>query len=214
MDDIARAAGVGRTTVFRRFDSKDRLVQTVMLRVVGQATKRVQAVFESARDLETGLTEALVTSVKELRDHPLFAKVLRIEPESFLRMLTTDGVSVIAVVRGSIADWLGASGGAFGGGSNVVPPTLGNFGGRADFDVLAYWTLENFSLGNLAIQKRRRAEVGAYIAAVVDRWDTETLVQRLELQVGSDLQYIRINGTLVGGLVGLLIFTLSRAFGG
>jgi len=37
---------------------------------------------------------------------------------------------------------------------------------------------------------------------------------RLELQVGKDLQYIRINGTLVGGLVGLLIFTLSRALGG
>jgi len=111
MDDIARAAGVGRTTVFRRFESKDRLVQTVMLRVVGQATKRVQAVFESARDLETGLTEALVVAVKELRDHPLFAKVLRIEPESFLRTLTTDGASVIAVVRRSIADWLGASGG-------------------------------------------------------------------------------------------------------
>ena len=111
MDDIARAAGVGRTTVFRRFDSKDRLVEIVLLRVVGQATKRVQAVFESARDLETGLTEALVASVKELRDHPLFAKVLRIEPESFLRTLTTDGASVIAVVRGSIADWLGASGG-------------------------------------------------------------------------------------------------------
>ena len=60
----------------------------------------------------------------------------------------------------------------------------------------------------------RRAEIGAYIAAVVDHWDTATLVERLELQVGRDLQYIRINGTLVGGLVGLLIFTLSRAFGG
>jgi uncharacterized membrane-anchored protein YjiN (DUF445 family) len=60
----------------------------------------------------------------------------------------------------------------------------------------------------------RRAEIGAYIAAVVDNWDTATLVERLELQVGKDLQYIRINGTLVGGLVGLLIFTLSRAFGG
>jgi uncharacterized membrane-anchored protein YjiN (DUF445 family) len=59
----------------------------------------------------------------------------------------------------------------------------------------------------------RRAEIGAYIAAVVDNWDTATLVNRLELQVGKDLQYIRINGTLVGGLVGLLIFTLSRAFG-
>jgi len=59
----------------------------------------------------------------------------------------------------------------------------------------------------------RRAEIGAYIAGVVDHWDTATLVERLELQVGKDLQYIRINGTLVGGLVGLLIFTLSRAFG-
>jgi uncharacterized membrane-anchored protein YjiN (DUF445 family) len=60
----------------------------------------------------------------------------------------------------------------------------------------------------------RRAEIGGYIAAVVDNWDTPTLVNRLELQVGKDLQYIRINGTLVGGLVGLLIFSLSRAFGG
>jgi uncharacterized membrane-anchored protein YjiN (DUF445 family) len=60
----------------------------------------------------------------------------------------------------------------------------------------------------------RRAEIGAYIAGVVDHWDTATLVERLELQVGKDLQYIRINGTLVGGLVGLLIFSLTRAFGG
>jgi uncharacterized membrane-anchored protein YjiN (DUF445 family) len=60
----------------------------------------------------------------------------------------------------------------------------------------------------------RRAEIGAYIAAVVDNWDTATLVNRLELQVGKDLQHIRINGTPVGGLVGLLIFTISRAFGG
>jgi uncharacterized membrane-anchored protein YjiN (DUF445 family) len=66
----------------------------------------------------------------------------------------------------------------------------------------------------LRIVLPRRAEIGAYIAAVGDNWDTATLVNRLELQVGKDLQYIRINGTLVGGLVGLLIFTLSHAFGG
>jgi uncharacterized membrane-anchored protein YjiN (DUF445 family) len=57
----------------------------------------------------------------------------------------------------------------------------------------------------------RRAEIGAYITQVVDNWDSATLVNRLELQVGKDLQYIRINGTLVGGLVGLLIFSLSKA---
>ena len=66
----------------------------------------------------------------------------------------------------------------------------------------------------LQIVLPRRAEVGDYIAQVVDRWDTTTLVQRLELQVGRDLQYIRINGTLVGGLVGLAIYAITRALGG
>jgi len=40
----------------------------------------------------------------------------------------------------------------------------------------------------------RRAEIGAYFAEVVDSWDAASLVSRLELQVGKDLQYIRING--------------------
>ena len=56
----------------------------------------------------------------------------------------------------------------------------------------------------------RRAEIGAYIANVVANWDATTVVNRLELQVGKDLQYIRINGTLVGGLVGLIIFIASK----
>ena len=56
----------------------------------------------------------------------------------------------------------------------------------------------------------RRAEIGSYIANVVENWDSATLVERLELQVGKDLQYIRINGTLVGGLVGLLIYAVSH----
>jgi uncharacterized membrane-anchored protein YjiN (DUF445 family) len=57
-----------------------------------------------------------------------------------------------------------------------------------------------------------RDDIGAFIAGVVERWDTETLVSKLELQVGRDLQFIRINGTLVGGAVGLLIFCLERLF--
>lgn len=56
----------------------------------------------------------------------------------------------------------------------------------------------------------RRIEIGAYIAHVVQNWDNVTLVNKLELQVGKDLQYIRINGTVVGGLVGLLIFVVSK----
>jgi uncharacterized membrane-anchored protein YjiN (DUF445 family) len=62
----------------------------------------------------------------------------------------------------------------------------------------------------LRIIAPRRAEIGAFITQVVEKWDSETLVNRIELQVGRDLQYIRINGTLVGGLVGLIIFTVMR----
>ena len=57
---------------------------------------------------------------------------------------------------------------------------------------------------------KRRVEIGTYISHVVQSWDTTTLVNKLELQVGKDLQYIRINGTLVGGLVGLVIFAVTR----
>jgi uncharacterized membrane-anchored protein YjiN (DUF445 family) len=56
----------------------------------------------------------------------------------------------------------------------------------------------------------RRTEIAAFIRKVVENWDAETLVKRIELQVGRDLQYIRINGTLVGGLVGLVIFSVAR----
>ena len=56
----------------------------------------------------------------------------------------------------------------------------------------------------------RRTEIAAFIRKVVENWDAETLVKRIELQVGRDLQYIRINGTLVGGLVGLIIFSVAR----
>ena len=59
----------------------------------------------------------------------------------------------------------------------------------------------------------RRREIGGFVAQVVASWDAKSVVDKLELQVGPDLQYIRINGTLVGGLAGLAIFSLARLFG-
>jgi uncharacterized membrane-anchored protein YjiN (DUF445 family) len=48
------------------------------------------------------------------------------------------------------------------------------------------------------------------ISSTVARWDTEETSRRLELQVGRDLQFIRINGTVVGSLAGVAIYALSR----
>ena len=59
----------------------------------------------------------------------------------------------------------------------------------------------------------RRRVIGRTIASVVAAWDVRSVVEKLELQVGADLQYIRINGTIVGGLVGLALYALSAWIG-
>jgi uncharacterized membrane-anchored protein YjiN (DUF445 family) len=63
----------------------------------------------------------------------------------------------------------------------------------------------------LRVVEQYRHEVGQLIAQTVSSWDPEETSRRIELLVGRDLQFIRINGTLVGGLVGLLIYTAARA---
>jgi uncharacterized membrane-anchored protein YjiN (DUF445 family) len=55
-----------------------------------------------------------------------------------------------------------------------------------------------------------RMEIGAFFSETAAKWDAAVLSQRIESAVGADLQYIRINGALVGGLVGLLIHFVAR----
>jgi uncharacterized membrane-anchored protein YjiN (DUF445 family) len=70
--------------------------------------------------------------------------------------------------------------------------------------------LDDFLTGfAAAVLERHRHEVGTLIAETVRQWDPEVAADRLELAVGRDLQFIRLNGTLVGGLVGLLIYSVS-----
>ena len=61
--------------------------------------------------------------------------------------------------------------------------------------------------GHLAVDLR--AGITAHIAQTVKAWDDKQLVQELELNVGRDLQFIRINGTVVGGLIGLLLHAVA-----
>lgn len=56
----------------------------------------------------------------------------------------------------------------------------------------------------------QKSGVGRFIADQVKSWDIDVLIGRIELTVGRDLQYIRFNGTLIGGLAGLALHALER----
>jgi len=61
-----------------------------------------------------------------------------------------------------------------------------------------------------ALVEKYRRTVGLFIAAQVKNWNDSFLVDQIELNIGRDLQFIRINGTLVGGFVGLLIYAAGH----
>jgi uncharacterized membrane-anchored protein YjiN (DUF445 family) len=63
----------------------------------------------------------------------------------------------------------------------------------------------------LTLLPAAQARLSDFIAQVVANWDTATITERLELRVGKDLQYVRMNGTLVGFLVGGALFALLHA---
>jgi uncharacterized membrane-anchored protein YjiN (DUF445 family) len=61
-----------------------------------------------------------------------------------------------------------------------------------------------------SLVERFSGDVADLVGSTVARWDTEETSRRIELQVGRDLQFIRINGTVVGGLAGLVIYTVAQ----
>jgi uncharacterized membrane-anchored protein YjiN (DUF445 family) len=60
------------------------------------------------------------------------------------------------------------------------------------------------------VLQKYRHEIAGVITETVERWDPAETTEKIELQVGKDLQFIRINGTVVGALAGLLIFALAQ----
>ena len=81
---------------------------------------------------------------------------------------------------------------------------------KADTAVRA-WLQAELLRAAPALIDRYREDIRQYVVARVHQWDAQELSQELETHIGRDLQFIRINGTLVGGLIGLLIHTMTEA---
>ena len=72
------------------------------------------------------------------------------------------------------------------------------------------WINQSIEDGSTRLVRQYRGEVGKFIEHQLARWTREEMTQRIELAIGRDLQFIRINGTIVGGLIGLLIHAVMQ----
>jgi uncharacterized membrane-anchored protein YjiN (DUF445 family) len=72
------------------------------------------------------------------------------------------------------------------------------------------WINDELQAGAPRLIERYREDIRRYVAARVQAWDATEMTAELERHIGRDLQFIRINGTLVGGLVGLAIHAATH----
>ncbi len=79
---------------------------------------------------------------------------------------------------------------------------------------LRAWINEHIQTALIQAANANKGMIGDLIREEFGNWDDQYMVNKLELYLGRDLQYIRINGTLVGGLFGLLIYALTQLIGG
>jgi AcrR family transcriptional regulator len=104
IDDVARRAGVGRVTIYRRVGQKHELVEAVILREVGRVVAEVSTAIAMLPDPQQRVVEAFVIGLRAMRGHPLLRRLLETEPEDLLPYLTLDAGASLAIGRGFIAD--------------------------------------------------------------------------------------------------------------
>ncbi|CAI2766756.1 DUF445 domain-containing protein [Flavobacterium collinsii] len=87
------------------------------------------------------------------------------------------------------------------------------FGNGIKEDAVMIDKINNFIKNDLlSILLNNKKVIGDLISSTVKSWDGKEVSEKLELEIGKDLQYIRINGTLVGGLIGLVIYTVEWTY--
>lgn len=88
---------------------------------------------------------------------------------------------------------------------------IGDFGATIQNDLVMTAKINDFiKIDLLGVLLRNKKAIGDLIASSVQSWDKKEIADKLELEVGKDLQFIRINGTVVGGFVGLVIYFVEQ----
>ena len=89
---------------------------------------------------------------------------------------------------------------------------LAEIGERLTTDAALQSRVDSWAIGAAVfLVERYRHDIASIITDTVERWDPAETTEKIELMVGRDLQYIRLNGTIVGALAGLAIFSIAHA---
>ncbi|MGH9246551.1 MAG: TetR/AcrR family transcriptional regulator [Acidimicrobiales bacterium] len=102
VDDVARRAGVARITVYRRFATKDDLVQGVLLREARRTIAEVEATIGALPNAADRVVEGFVLGVQLLRRDRLFQRLMETEPEVILPYLTIDAGPLLSFAQGFV----------------------------------------------------------------------------------------------------------------
>jgi AcrR family transcriptional regulator len=100
VDDVAERAQVGRMTVYRRFGTRQRLLDALAIREAKRTLQDIATSFDPADPLPERAADVLVAVLRVVREHPLLARLARVEPDAFLHELTRNDSEVFALVRG------------------------------------------------------------------------------------------------------------------
>jgi TetR/AcrR family transcriptional regulator, repressor for uid operon len=109
MDDVARQAGVGRMTVYRRFGEKARLVEALAVRESRRVLAELDAAAPSDAPIVDQIVEGFVVSLRLGREHPLLSRLALREPQSLLAAIGADGQALFAAGRAFAAARLRAA---------------------------------------------------------------------------------------------------------
>jgi AcrR family transcriptional regulator len=103
IEDVARRAGVARVTVYRRFESKPRLIEAVVLGEAQRFFAELEAAVARYGSVEDRIVEAFAHTLAAAREQRLLNRLLRTEPEAILPHVTTEGGPVLAAGRAFLA---------------------------------------------------------------------------------------------------------------
>jgi uncharacterized membrane-anchored protein YjiN (DUF445 family) len=96
---------------------------------------------------------------------------------------------------------------------NSISGLIQTFGKGIQEDDVMINKINNFIKNDLlSILLNNKKVIGDLISSTVKSWDGKEVSEKLELEIGKDLQYIRINGTLVGGLIGIIIYCIEWTY--